>query len=94
MPIQLSIPFGISPGCGPEYRKSIPTLEDICLMCHYSSGCGGCCSKCKDKCNSSQTCGLKEDPSNHIDRMKAWIHIVDIDAMSHLKKYGVLTPLG
>lgn len=82
MPTQLSIPF-----------VQVPTRADICLMCHYSSECGDCCNKCVNTCNGKQRCGLKENPENHIDRMKSWIQIVEIDAMSDLKKFGVLAPL-
>lgn len=42
------------------------TREQACIMCHLSSGCGGCCEKCrkeKGHCNNSAQDGAVDRPS-------------------------------
>src|ERR1035437_3148397 len=41
--------------------KIIPTHSQICMMCHFSSGCEECCNKCPSQCNAGQLCGFKKE---------------------------------
>lgn len=57
--------------------KIEPTKQQICGMCHCSSGCEKCCNVCKKEgkwCNSSQHCMLNKD--RQIDRLEGWLNIV------------------
>ena len=64
-----------------------PTSGDICMMCHFSSECDGCCMKCKKECNSKQICGLKGKPEDQTERLQAWLSIIKCSEMKNLKKY-------
>lgn len=58
-----------------EQIKFEATNQDICMMCHFSSECDLCCSKCKDKCNTQQQCRIgKKDQA---ERLIAWRHIIN-----------------
>lgn len=55
------------------------TPEQACIMCHFSSECGGCCVKCRAE-NPDSTCYGQNcsQPKRHHDgqRWEAWLHIV------------------
>jgi len=51
-----------------------PTEKQVCWMCHLSSGCKGCCKKCRNSCNASQHC-MQSRP-HQADRLDAWMRIV------------------
>lgn len=53
------------------------TPQQICTMCHWSSGCDKCCIKCDDQCNSMQICGHNKDFGDQIDRWNTWIKLKD-----------------
>jgi hypothetical protein len=53
--------------------KLEPTDAEVCLMCHLSSGCKGCCKTCKSKCNAGQLCQIGID--NQADRLESWLWI-------------------
>ena len=59
------------------------------MMCHFSSECGNCCKICQSKCNGNQICGVNNDDEQAKDRLEAWLEIIEIDRMSHLKKFMV-----
>jgi len=59
-----------------QYKIIFPvTKEDICIMCHWSSGCDGCCKKCKDQCNACQACALNDKFEYLQSRWEAWNYI-------------------
>jgi hypothetical protein len=62
-----------------------PTNKDICMMCHLSSECGGCCKTCKNKCNSCQVCQI--GVQWQAERLAAWLKIVEDEEMSRLRKF-------
>ena len=61
--------------------------EQACILCHLSSECGGCCSKCdhQNGCHG-QLCSL---PSRNIEgqRWDAWMRLLASTDMSRLVKY-------
>lgn len=57
-----------------EEIKFEATNQDICMMCHFSSECDGCCSKCKELCNTQQNCGIGK--KQQAERLIAWRHII------------------
>ena len=77
MPLQKSFDFAV-------------TAEMACVMCHFSSECGGCCNKCRaagTECGSQQLCS---QPSRRYDadRWASWIAIVRSNpAFNNLKRY-------
>jgi len=65
-----------------------PSPAQICMMCHFSSECEGCCEKCSDQCNHAQLCGLEQPANEQTERLNAWINIINSNEMfSHLKRY-------
>ncbi len=50
--------------------KPMAEKDEVCWMCHMSSGCDRCCKKCDDGCNVKQLCGLELDRG--IARLKSW----------------------
>ncbi len=68
-----------------DYHRE-PTNKEICMMCHLSSECDGCCKTCKNKCNGHQVCQIGVD--GQADRLAAWMSIVEKNKkMSHLSKF-------
>lgn len=65
----------------------IPTSKQICMMCHLSTECTGCCKKCTHQCNGCQKCGHESSAESHIERLETWISIVKHPEMSRLKKF-------
>lgn len=68
----------------------IPTIKQVCMLCHFSSECGGCCKKCIDPCNAGQVCGLEEPVENHSDRFAAWVSLVKNN--QHFRKLRKFIP--
>ncbi len=74
--------------------------EQACILCHLSSGCGGCCVKCFAK-GKNGTCNgqLCSQPTRDRDgqRWDAWMHILATSlpelakfiSPSLRKKYGI-----
>jgi len=70
-----------------------PTNKEICMMCHFSSECEGCCKNCKEQCNGHQVCQIGVD--GQADRLAAWMSIVEKnEGMSHLRKFLNVCQLG
>jgi hypothetical protein len=62
-----------------------PTKDEICLMCHLSSECSGCCHYlCKNSCASAQVC--MQDAIEQESRLDAWIHIIEDEENSRYKQ--------
>lgn len=65
------------------------TREQACIMCHLSSGCGGCCEKCRKEkgyCNNSaQVCSMGSREHDG-QRFVAWINLVNT-SLHELKKF-------
>lgn len=65
-PQQLEIDFGI-------------TEEQACILCHLSSGCAGCCVKCKAQ-GKNGTCYGQTCSRHDLDKQKArwntWMYLV------------------
>lgn len=63
--------------------------EQACILCHLSSGCAGCCVKCKAE-NKSGTCQGQNCsiPSRDHDgqRWNAWMHLVST-SLPELKRF-------
>lgn len=55
-------------------KKPEPTDDEICMMCHLSSGCSGCCKHCKQQCNSHQVCQI--GVTGQADRLASWLKII------------------
>ena len=77
MGLQLEIMFG-------EHGV---TAEQACIMCHFSSECGGCCLKCKnDSCNGQECSQPYRDTEGA--RWRTWVYLVQThDEFKHLRKY-------
>ena len=77
MPLQKSFDFAV-------------TAEMACVMCHFSSECGGCCNKCRaagTECGSQQLCS-QLSRRHDADRWASWIAIVRSNpAFKRLKRY-------
>jgi hypothetical protein len=54
--------------------KSEPTTQQVCMMCHFSSECKGCCKRCTSKCNSSQIC--QKGVPGQSERLDTWLDII------------------
>jgi len=62
------------------------TPEEICMMCHFSSECDGCCKRCENFCNSEQTC--MQGKKGQFQRLQSWMSIINSDKyFDYLKKY-------
>jgi len=67
----------------PKSASAIPTPEEICIMCHLSSGCEDCCKECPKSLDRSdegcdqkeQTCGREDNPKDLAGRLAAWKNI-------------------
>ena len=68
-------------------RKRKPTKEEICIMCHLSSECDGCCKKCKQTCNAKQYCG--NDGTDQTERLQAWTEIVLEQKLNEVMKHNI-----
>lgn len=51
------------------------TAEQACIMCHLSSGCGGCCVGCGNKCGSMQACS-RPGRGHDGPRFETWMYLV------------------
>ncbi len=68
-----------------DYHRESSNKE-ICMMCHFSSECEGCCKTCKNKCNGHQVCQIGVD--RQADRLDTWTSIIEKnEGMSHLRKF-------
>ena len=77
--------------------------EQACILCHLSSGCGGCCVRCNhDNGCQGQCCS---QPTRHIEgqRWGAWMNLVrkysdirqcavKVIPIDLQKKYGMVRP--
>lgn len=65
------------------------SMEQACILCHLSSGCAGCCVKCRAE-NKNGTCygQICPIPSKDHDgqRWNAWMHIVST-SLPELKRF-------
>lgn len=63
-----------------QYRIAfIPTDSEICLMCHLSTECRGCCLVCRHQktCASAQLCAFESDRQIETTRWEAWMSIIE-----------------
>ena len=63
--------------------------EQSCILCHLSSGCGGCCNKCKAHGDNGacygQSCSLPFRDHEGV-RWDTWMHLVST-SFPELRKF-------